>query len=286
MLYKKICDEVYRYYQLRDGKYFDEKNGKRSYSKSDFKIEYKTQGGKTTIENLYLSYQGQASTPPSIPPSNNNFQALNSTPLAPTNTNSANIINGGNIPDTNLTWTFDAAGTLTISGNGDMTNYYGLLKNRPWNNEKALIQKVVIKKGVTSLGNCAFCCFTFNMSRLKEVTISDSVKKIGGRTFQYCDSLKNVELPDSIEEIGECAFRGCSHLESINFSRAQNLKQIDDHAFRDCRVLKEVILPPSLQKIGDNVFAKCESLEVIKYPRGLQDAHKLGEDNNAALIPY
>ena len=222
---------------------------------------------------------------------------------------STKIINGGNIPDTNLNWTLDNSGTLTISGKGDML-HSKWNTNNAWQDKSDLIQRIVIEKGVASIGDLAFAGNNFNgCPNLKEVTIFDSVKKIGVRAFQYCGSLKKISLPDSIEEIGkhsffycssleeinlpvnlvhigERAFKGCHYLESINFSRAQNLKQIDDEAFSSCQWLKEVIIMSSTKKIGRNVFAECGRLEVIKYPRNLPDAYKLSEGNNAKLIPY
>lgn len=209
------------------------------------------------------------------------------------------------IPNTNLTWTLDDSGTLTISGNGDMLHEgWGTIEKNTWANKRYLIHKGIIESGVTSIGDFAF---NGEYGNLQEIQIADGVKKIGWRAFQYCGNLKKIELPDSIEEIsghaffyckyleeislpfnlvtiGKCAFRGCYHLEKIKFS--PNIQQIDDEAFSACQCLKEVTLPPSIKKIGHNVFGECSCLEVIKYPRGLRSAEKLGEGNNAELIPY
>ena len=55
----------------------------------------------------------------------------------------------------NLTWTLDADGTLTISGTGAMKDYNADDNPSPaYNNSK--VKKIVIEKGVTSIGNYAF----------------------------------------------------------------------------------------------------------------------------------
>ena len=67
--YKRICDAVYRYYQFRNGDYYDERNNQRSDNRFDFEIGYKVPlnaGGKTVPANLYLVYK--KSTPVILPP--------------------------------------------------------------------------------------------------------------------------------------------------------------------------------------------------------------------------
>lgn len=49
----------------------------------------------------------------------------------------------------NLTWTLDN-GTLTISGIGEMADYYGC--ETPWYSHSSAISRVVINDGVTSIG--------------------------------------------------------------------------------------------------------------------------------------
>ena len=49
----------------------------------------------------------------------------------------------------NVTWTLDDNGILTISGTGEM-------ENAPWKSNCDSIKNVIIEKGVTSIGRCAF----------------------------------------------------------------------------------------------------------------------------------
>ena len=100
----------------------------------------------------------------------------------------------------NLTWTLDGDGTLTISGTGKMwdSDYYNDY-DVPWADFLASIEKVVISKGVTSIGNEAFkWC-----ERLTNVTIPDSITSIGNSAFYDCSSLTSVTIPDSVTSIGD-----------------------------------------------------------------------------------
>lgn len=53
----------------------------------------------------------------------------------------------------NVTWTLDDEGTLTISGEGDMMDYYSY--GVPWYNSHSNITKIVIEQGITSIGDYA-----------------------------------------------------------------------------------------------------------------------------------
>lgn len=55
----------------------------------------------------------------------------------------------------NLTWTFDSNGTLTISGEGAMQNYYSDVRV-PWYDNQDNIKTVNIQNSVTSIGDMAF----------------------------------------------------------------------------------------------------------------------------------
>ncbi|MCD8240652.1 MAG: leucine-rich repeat protein, partial [Oscillospiraceae bacterium] len=85
-----------------------------------------------------------------------------------------------------VVWTLDS-GVLTISGTGEMNNYYSE-ETRPYYDYRNDITSVVITDGVTSIGYNAF----YSCENLTSVTISDNVTSIGGRAFYGCSSLTNV----------------------------------------------------------------------------------------------
>ena len=108
-----------------------------------------------------------------------------------------------------ITWNLSDDGTLTISGT-DMPDY-DFLDYAPWFNNRLEINKVLIKEGVTNIGDYAF----FGMAGLTSITIPNSVTSIGNYAFQYCSGLKSITIPNSVTSIGNYAFQYCSGLKSI-----------------------------------------------------------------------
>lgn len=51
----------------------------------------------------------------------------------------------------NVTWTLDESGTLTISGTGAMCDYDDAWSGKPWGSSDA-VQAVVVQEGVTHIG--------------------------------------------------------------------------------------------------------------------------------------
>ena len=123
-----------------------------------------------------------------------------------------------------VSYTFETAtGTLTIQGTGDMKNYNFTLT--PWRSYRSDILVVIIKDGVTSIGNYAF----FDCSALSYVSIPNSVTSIGANAFLGCTSLTAVEISDNVTSIGNSAFRDCTGLTSVTIG--SGVKKIGNFAF-------------------------------------------------------
>ena len=206
-------------------------------------------------------------------------------PMVPANVFAATIVASGTCGE-NLTWTLDSDGLLTISGSGEMTDYF--YDNAPWHG--FFLEKVVIQDGVTSISDCAFrWC-----ESLTSITIPDSVTSIGACAFASCESLTSITIPDSVTSIGNCAFDYCDNLMSFNvYDNAYYLgnnqnpylvlvsattesiasctihsetKIVCYEAFEYCRSLTSITIPDSVAIIGECAFMWCESLTSITIP--------------------
>lgn len=184
----------------------------------------------------------------------------------------------------NLMWTFDMDGTLTISGYGDMYNYF--TDSQPWSFLKNDIQTIVIEDGVTSIGDYAFyhCKNLTNVKisndvtgigsyafhsceNLKDVTIPDNVTRIGMYSFVRCKSLTNLTLPYGITDIKMYSFYGCAGLTSIVIP--DSVTTIETAAFENCTGLKSVMLSSNLTNIGIYAFNECTSLVDLQIPNSV-----------------
>ncbi|MBR5246614.1 MAG: leucine-rich repeat domain-containing protein [Clostridia bacterium] len=135
---------------------------------------------------------------------------------------------------TKATWTFNKeTGALTISGTGAMTAYkYNQAPQ--WDYLKSKIKSIVIKDGITAIGDYAFKGYT----NLMYVSISDTVTQIGANAFAGCSSLVHITLSGNIYFIYASAFEGCSKLNSVTIG--SNLMIINNKAFKDCNALTDV----------------------------------------------
>ena len=192
--------------------------------------------------------------------------------------------NSGECGD-NLTWTFDESnGTLVISGEGKMKDYQwwsgGFVA--PWFYLE--VTKVVIKNGVSYIGESAF-----SKSGLAFIDIPSSVTSIGSHAFESCTNLSSVTIPSSVTSIGAdafCnsglisidipssvtsigihAFQSCTNLSSVTIPNS--VTSIGSYTFTGCTNLSSVTIPNSVTSIGSNAFGGCASLESIIIPDGV-----------------
>ena len=142
---------------------------------------------------------------------------------------------------TNLSWTLDSEGTLTICGSGAMKDYDPGSNHieQPWISIKDSIKKIVIQSGVTSIGD---------------------------ETFKLCTNLEEVIIPSSVERIGDSSFWGDSSLAEIDLP--EGLKTIEIYAFHGCRILESVTIPASVTKIHGGSFGNCPNLSSIRVRSG------------------
>ena len=184
----------------------------------------------------------------------------------------------------NLTWVLDDEGTLTISGNGEMDDFFK--PPAPWDDYCAYIHKVILPSGLTSIGRNAFsnctALTTINLpggletiggdafsgcTRLAFPPIPGTVTSIGGSAFGDCTRLQSVIIPDGVTEIASGTFSGCANLHSVSIP--EGVTSIGRRAFDDCTNLTSITLPDSVTTIGESAFAYCDSLISITIPESV-----------------
>ena len=176
----------------------------------------------------------------------------------------------------NLTWTYTESNhTLIISGTGAMRNYdnysYG-----PWKKYRTEIKKVIIKKGVTSIGTGSFAEHT----QLSSVEIPDGITSIGERAFRST-ALTMIDIPNSVIYIGQWAFESCVYLKSaiigtgiteldrLVFSQCSSLNSITFHCktignwFINTESIKTVTIGTEVEFIGEHAFSDFNNLTTI-----------------------
>lgn len=150
------------------------------------------------------------------------------------NGTTGNIIDGGKC-GADASWKVDKAGTLTISGTGDMYDYYPDNNNyltSPWISFD--VKKIDVQEGITSIGAYALC----QLKTVTEVSLPSTLTTIG-RNALYNIGVSSLVIPGKVVSIGDFAFNGCDNLKTIT-------------------------LPAGLQNIGV-CFIECDALKTIYF---------------------
>ncbi len=134
---------------------------------------------------------------------------------------------------TNATWSFDSAtGTLTISGTGKMENYSSV-SNQPWYPHADSITKIVVQKGVTTLGTMAFQ----NLTKVTEVSLPEGLLTIGQQSLKNT-SITQLTIPESVTTINYQGIGSCTKLTTL-------------------------VIPKNLTKFGNQSLSGCTSLSAV-----------------------
>ena len=181
-------------------------------------------------------------------------------------------------------------GVLTVVGFGAFENCIG-------DNSRPNINSIVIKEGVTSIGEYAFSgCGnlatitvdannqTFDSPEgsnaiirktdnalvlgCKTTVIPASVTSIGASAFSGCSGLTTISIPDGVTSIGTSAFSGCSGLTTVSIP--DGVQSIGYSAFLGCANLESVNIGSGVTSIAKSAFNDCDKLATITVDTGNQ----------------
>ncbi len=123
------------------------------------------------------------------------------------------------------------------------------------------ITKVVISKGVKSIGEQAFK----GCEKLTEVSIKDPDATFAGKdVFDHCTSLTKATLPANIKKLTAGLFNYCDKLTDVAIP--STVTELEGGVFQFCSSIKKVKLPDSITKWGNSIFYGCKSLTEVNIP--------------------
>ena len=194
----------------------------------------------------------------------------------------------------NVTWTIDATGLLTISGTGKIASGSG---GSMWSGKA--VTAVDIRSGVTGIGTDAFS----GCNDLQVISLPDTVTQLDDNAFGNCPALSDIlvdaknpayksvdgalyskdgtvlvkgpanaeafVVPDGVTTIGSYAFFGAKSLKNIYFPE-DSLTTVSAMAFEFCTGLTALIFPVGVTEIGMYAFAHCSGLRSVDLPVSLK----------------
>ena len=148
--------------------------------------------------------------------------------------------------------------------------------------------------GISEIGD-----FAFARSGLKEITIPDSVSKIGMGAFYHCGDLERISIPSSIETIESYAFDSTKWMQDFlqrktgdsdylivgdgillayrgNAAKVEipyGVKTIGPRAFADHQEIVSVVIPANVRSIDTEAFMGCNGLSSVILSSGLEEIH-------------
>ena len=136
----------------------------------------------------------------------------------------------------------------------------------------------IIPEGVKEIGKGAF-----SETSIEEITMPNTVDKIGGIAFASCKNLKRVTLneglketgfavfsetsietvttPSTVEKIGSCAFSRCKNLKTVTLN--EGVKSIGTAGFLETSI-EEMVIPSTVEEIESLTFDGCSELRAIE----------------------
>lgn len=201
-----------------------------------------------------------------------------------------------------LNWRLDNAGTLIVSGNGEMDEW-GFSGDSPWY-YRSDIKNVVINSGVTRISGNAF----LGCENIVSVSLPNSVESIGFGAFSGCVKLKSINIPSSVTKFEGYPFSECPWLDnkrkdnsmviingvlidgikcSGDITIPNNVTDIIAGAFCDCETISSIVIPESVESVSD-AFLNCKNLNSITvlnsscYLGGRQSIFVYNDDSNGS----
>lgn len=207
---------------------------------------------------------------------------------------------GGEGDGTNLTWTLDSDGILTIAGTGEMKDYHYYNEDVPWDSEKiktilfstkdsAPIDSSFWENGY-GFGGWSYGNFIFdNCQNLTNILVDEEntgYTSIAGVLFSkdktklaYCPAglAGTYSIPSSVESIREGAFQSCKKLTTIVFP--ESLSEIGGyaiswwgdrypHGFAGCTRLENVVVSDNnpCYSSDNGVLFNKDMTDLLLYP--------------------
>ncbi len=137
--------------------------------------------------------------------------------------------------------------------------------------EDTSITSVVIKEGVTAIGQDAF----YYCSNLENIVIPEGVTSIGWRAFYGCSGLQTVTIPNSVTEIESPAFDGCYGLKEViylgtgkEFNQIQFGKKGNDKQF-----LKRFIKEFAVKAAKETKIKEIQTVSIEAYLNSMKETY-------------
>lgn len=121
----------------------------------------------------------------------------------------------------------------------------------------------------------------FVSSKLRSVTIPESVYAIDAFAFADCTGLETVQNSEGLVTIGDGAFRGCKSL--AQFKTPESLSYIGQLAFNGDSAINSAVLRGDHLTVSYNAFKGCDAMRYVLMSDGVAQLYDNAFDGCTAL---
>ena len=125
-------------------------------------------------------------------------------------------------------------------------------------------ENVSLPDSIEKLGNNLFS----GSKNLKSIKLPSYIDELPSYMLSNCTSLVKVTMPTQILGFGEGLFNGCTSLEEIPFRAG--VEEIPENFCSGCTSVKSLVIPNGVTKINSCAAAFCTSLKAIVLPATLE----------------
>ncbi len=126
------------------------------------------------------------------------------------------------------------------------------------------ITEITLPNSVTRIGKGAFSYCKY----LTGITLSQNITSFPSDTFYNCTSLSSFTIPTSVTSIGSSCFAHCSGLTEITIPNS--ITEIPEGCFYRCVSLSSITLNDNIKTISHYAFSGCTSLAEVRLPNNLE----------------
>lgn len=141
--------------------------------------------------------------------------------------------------------------TLVIFGKGRIKNCF---------------KHLVESKGVKQVKERKYHKYS---KKIKNIVVKDGISFIGNGAFAYMDNLKTVDIQGTNTSLGIGAFFKNKKLSTVKFKAGGKKRSFGFGCFAKCTSLKKIVIPQGVSKIDKSAFYRCTNLIKVDFPASL-----------------
>ena len=170
-----------------------------------------------------------------------------------------------------VSWAIDTAGTLTISGSGEMA-FWDTDSSIPWYAYRSQVKAIYLAADVTKISDGAFRILTSVETVAADANnthyrVVDNVLYDADQYYlvYYPAGRTDTQftVPETVFFIRHSAFCGANKLTDVSLPNI--LYYIDNYAFKNCSQLQSIVFPKGLSTIGTDAFYGCSRLNDVHF---------------------